>query len=57
MASPLAIVLSGGILLFAFLGGYRPNLRIRPIDVLVAAVGIGVVVLIIGAVVLAQGNH
>ncbi len=60
MAPLLAIVAAGGILTFAFLSAYRPGSRISAGEFILAAVGIGIVLLIIALVVLAQqepGGH
>jgi hypothetical protein len=46
-ATGLAIVASAGILIFAFLAAYRPGLRITRGEFILAAVGIGIVLLFI----------
>ena len=50
-ATGLAIVASAGILMFAFLAAYRPGLRITSGEFILAAVGIGIVLLFIVLVV------
>ena len=46
-ASALAIVASGGILIFAFLAAYKPGLKITRGEFILAATGIGIVLLFI----------
>lgn len=55
-ASALAIVISAGILLFAFLGGYRPNIKLRYTEVVAALAGIATVVIAIVMVVMVRGH-
>ncbi len=56
-APALAIVISAGILLFAFLGGYRPNIRLRYTEIMAALAGIATVVLAIVMVMLVREGH
>lgn len=55
-ASMLAIVISAGILLFAFLGGYRPSIKLRYTEVIAALAGIATVVIAIVMVFLVRGH-
>ena len=55
-ASALAIVISAGILLFAFLGGYRPSIKLRYTEVIAALAGIATVVIAIVMVVVVRGH-
>ena len=55
-AATLAIVISAGILLFAFLGGYRPSIRLRYTEVIAALAGIATVVIAIVMVVAVRGH-
>lgn len=55
-ASALAIVISAGILLFAFLGGYRPSIKLRYTEVVAALAGIATVVVAIVMVVVVRGH-
>ncbi|MDF1596054.1 MAG: hypothetical protein P1T08_08155 [Acidimicrobiia bacterium] len=55
-ASALAIVISAGILLFAFLGGYRPSIKLRYTEVVAALAGIATVVVAIVLVVVVRGE-
>ncbi|MFW2338612.1 MAG: hypothetical protein ACN4GK_01040 [Acidimicrobiia bacterium] len=55
-ASTLAIVISAGILLFAFLGGYRPSIKLRYTEVIAALAGIATVVIAIVMVVAVRGH-
>lgn len=55
-APALAVLVSGSILGFAGLSASRPGMRVSAGDFLVAAAGVGVVVLIIVAVLLARGE-
>ncbi len=53
-AAMLAIVISAGILLFAFLGGYRPSIKLRYTEVIAALAGIATVVIAIVMVVVVR---
>ena len=55
-ASALAIAISAGVLLFAFLGGYRPSIKLRYTEVIAAFAGIATVVVAIVMVVLVRGH-
>ena len=55
-AATLAIVISAGILLFAFLGGYRPSIKLRYTEVIAALAGIATVVIAIVMVVAVRGH-
>jgi hypothetical protein len=55
-ASALAIAISAGILLFAFLGGYRPSIKLRYTEVVAALAGIATVVVAIVMVVVVRGE-
>ena len=55
-AAMLAIVISAGILLFAFLGGYRPSIKLRYTEVVAALAGVATVVLAIVMVVVVRGH-
>jgi MFS family permease len=55
-AAALAIVIAAGILLFAFLGGYRPSIRLRYTEVIAALAGVATVVLAIVMVVVVRGE-
>lgn len=54
-ASALAVVASAGILIFAFLAAYKPGLKITTGEFIIAAVGIGIVLLFVVLVVLNFG--
>ncbi len=54
-ATALAIVASAGILMFAFLAAYKPGLRITRNEFILAAVGIGIVLLFIALAVFNYG--
>ena len=54
-ASALAVVASAGILMFAFLAAYKPGLKITSGEFIIAAVGIGIVLLFIVLAVLNFG--
>ena len=54
-ASALAVVASAGILMFAFLAAYKPGLKITSGEFILAAVGIGIVLLFIVLAVLNFG--
>jgi MFS family permease len=56
-ASALAIVASAGILIFAFLAAYKPGLKITPGEFILAAVGIGIVLLFVVLVVFNFGHE
>ncbi len=51
----IAIFISGAIIAFAFLAAARPGMRITAGEFLVAAAGVGVVVLILASVLFTQG--
>lgn len=55
-AATLAIVISAGILLFAFLGGYQPSIKLRYTEVVAALAGIATVVVAIVMVVVVRGH-
>jgi MFS family permease len=54
-ASALAVVASAGILMFAFLAAYKPGLKITSGEFIIAAVGIGIVLLFVVLAVLNFG--
>ena len=54
-ASALAVVASAGILMFAFLAAYKPGLKITTGEFIIAAVGIGIVLLFVVLAVLNFG--
>ncbi len=54
-APVIAIFISGAIIAFAFLAAARPGMRITAGEFLVAAAGVGVVVLILASVLFTQG--
>ena len=54
-ASALAVVASAGILIFAFLAAYKPGLKITTGEFIIAAVGIGIVLLFVVLAVLNFG--
>ena len=55
-AASLAIVISAGILLFAFLGGYQPSIKLRYTEVVAALAGIATVVVAIVMVAVVRGH-
>ena len=55
-AATLAIVISAGILLFAFLGGYQPSIKLRYTEVVAALAGIATVVVAIVMVAVVRGH-
>jgi hypothetical protein len=56
VAPLIGVIAAGGILAFAGLSASRPGMKISLGEFLVAAAGVGVLVLIVVAVVLAQGG-